>query len=319
MAALPANGPSRVPPSAPATPSAPTETTPGSQGSAGNPASPGSTDQPVALLPAGTRCVPMPQLGFGVFKMDDEACREAVTTALRTGYRAIDTASFYGNEEAVGRALSESEIPREQIFLTTKAWNDRQGYEQTLASFEESSQRLGQQIIDLFLIHWPCPAADTYVDRWRALLRLRDEGRIRVAGVSNFTVEHLQRLVDETGEAPAINQVELHPYLTQEPLRAFHAQHGIATEAWGPLARGGELLADPVVAGIAADVGRTSAQVVIAWHLQHGNVVIPKSATPARIAENFDVFDIELEPEQMAAIDALNRDERTGPAPETMG
>lgn len=274
--------------------------------------------QPTTLLAAGTHSVSMPQLGFGVYKIPDAQSRTAVLTALRTGYRLIDTASLYENERGVGRALRESDVPREQVFVTTKVWNDRQGYDQTLASFEESAKRLGQQVVDLFLIHWPCPARDLYVDTWRAVLRLRDEGRIRVAGVSNFGIAHLQRLMDETGEAPAINQIELHPYLTQEPLRAFHAEHGIATQAWGPLARGRELLTDPVITGIADRVGRTSAQVVLRWHLQHGTAAIPKSVRSRRIAENLDLFGFELTGEQSAAIDALDRGERTGPDPDTM-
>lgn len=288
------------------------------RGDAARPQTQTPSAQPTTLLAAGTHSVPMPQLGFGVYKIPDAQSRTAVLTALRTGYRAIDTASFYENERGVGRALRESDVPREEIFVTTKVWNDRQGYEQTLASFEESAKRLGQQVVDLFLIHWPCPARDLYVDTWRAVLRLRDEGRIRAAGVSNFGIAHLQRLMDETGEAPAINQVELHPYLTQEPLRAFHAEHGIATQAWGPLARGRELLADPVITDIAERIGRTPAQVVLRWHLQHGTAAIPKSVQPGRIAENFDVFGFELTSEQMAAVDALDREERSGPDPDTM-
>lgn len=274
--------------------------------------------QPVTMLTAGTHAVPMPQLGFGVYKIPAARCREAVTTALGVGYRAIDTASFYENERAVGAALARTDVPRSEIFLTTKVWNDCHGYDETLRSFEASSRRLQQRCVDLLLIHWPCPAQDRYVDSWRALLRLREEGRIRVAGVSNFDVVHLQRLMDETGEAPAINQVELHPYLQQLPLRAFHAEHGIATQAWGPLARGGELLHDSVITAIAAELGRTPAQVVLRWHLQQGNAAIPKSADPHRMAENFAVFDFDLAPGHLAAIEALDRGLRTGPDPATM-
>ena len=273
---------------------------------------------PVIPLSAGTYSVSMPQLGYGVYKIPDDEARGAVLAALELGYRSIDTASLYENETGVGQALVETDVSRDDIFLTTKVWNDRQGYDETLASFDESSRRLKQHTVDLFLVHWPCPERGLFVDTWRALLRLRDEGRIRVAGVSNFGIAHLQRLIDETGEAPAINQIELHPYLTQEPLRAFHAQHGIATEAWGPLARGGELLADPVVVRISAAHGRTPAQVVLRWHMQSGTVAIPKSVTPARMAQNLDVFGFELTPAEMTALDGLNRDERTGPDPETM-
>ncbi len=271
---------------------------------------------PVIPLPAGTHSVEMPQLGYGIYKIPGDEVRSAVFTALQIGYRSIDTASFYENESALGEALAETEVPRESIFLTSKVWNDRQGYDEALASFEESSRRLRRHTLDLFLIHWPCAARGRFVDTWRALLRLRDEGRIRAAGVCNFGTAHLQRLIDETGEAPAINQIELHPYLTQRSLRDFHAQHGIATEAWAPLARGGELLADPVITRIARECGRTPAQVVLRWHVQSGNVAIPKSVTPSRMAENFDIFGFELSFSQMSAVDALDRDQRTGPDPE---
>lgn len=274
--------------------------------------------QPVLHLAAGTHSVPMPQLGLGVYKIADSEVRRTIHTALRTGYRLFDTASMYGNEAGVGAALSDAQVPREEVFVTTKVWNDQQGYDETLASFEQSARRLRQRVVDLFLVHWPCPQQDRYVETWRALLRLRDEGRIRAAGVANFGLTHLQRLVDETGEAPALNQVELHPYLTQEPLRAFHAHHGIATQAWGPLARGGALLADPVITRIAAEHDRTPAQVVLRWHLQHGTAVIPKSADPGRMAQNFDVLHFRLAPAQMDAIDGLDRGQRTGPDPDTM-
>ncbi|MDO5710756.1 MAG: aldo/keto reductase [Micrococcales bacterium] len=273
---------------------------------------------PMIPLPAGTYSVEMPQLGYGVYKIPDEQASAAVRAALDLGYRSIDTASLYENEGGVGQALADTDVARDDIFLTTKVWNDRQGYDQTLASFDESSRRLRQHTVDLFLIHWPCPQRGLFVDTWRALLRLRDEGRIRVAGVSNFGIAELQRLIDETGEAPAINQIELHPYLTQEPLRAFHAQHGIATEAWGPLARGGRLLTDRVVERIAAAHGRTPAQVVLRWHMESGHVAIPKSVTPARMAQNLDVFDFHLDGQEMAALDGLDRGERTGPDPEKM-
>ena len=195
----------------------------------------------------------------------------------------------------VGRALARTDVPREEIFLTTKVWNDEQGYESTLRAFDASAKRLGQEVVDLYLIHWPVPSKDAYVDTWRALLELRSQGRIRAAGVCNFQPAHLQRLLDETGELPALNQIELHPRLQQAELRAFHAQHGIVTEAWSPLASGGDLLADPVVTGIAQRLSRTPAQVILRWHLQLGNVVIPKSVTPSRIAENFAIFDFELD------------------------
>ncbi|NYE01852.1 2,5-diketo-D-gluconate reductase A [Kineosphaera limosa] len=273
--------------------------------------------QPVTLLSAGTHAVAMPQLGYGVHQIPAHRCREATLHALRTGYRAIDSTSVDDNEPAVGAALRTTDVPRNEIFLTTKVCNDRHGYDQTLAAFEASSKRLGQGAVDLLLIHGPCPQQERYVDSWRAVLRLRDEGRIRAAGVTNFGIRHLQRLIDETGEAPAVNQVELHPYLTRTQLRAFHAEHGIATQAWGPLARGGRLLRDPVVVAIAREHARTPAQVVLRWHLQHGNAAIPKSADPARATQNFAIFDFELTPDQVAALDALDRGELTGAAPAT--
>ena len=274
------------------------------------------TSVPNVTLSAGNSTVDIPQLGFGVWQVPDEDATAAVTTALQVGYRSIDTARIYENEEGVGRALATTEVPRGEIFLTTKVWNDDQGYDATLRAFEASAKRLGQDYVDLYLIHWPAPKKDAYVDTWRALLQLRADGRIRAAGVCNFQQAHLQRLIDETGEAPAVNQVELHPRLQQASLRAFHAQQGIATEAWSPLAQGGDLLQDDTIAGIARTHDRTPAQVILRWHLQLGNVVIPKSVTPSRIAENFDVFGFELDAAELAAIEGLNRDERTGPDPD---
>jgi len=274
------------------------------------------TSVPKVTLSAGNSTVDIPQLGFGVWQVPDEDATAAVTTALEVGYRSIDTARIYENEEGVGRALATTEVPRGEIFLTTKVWNDDQGYDATLRAFEDSAKRLGQDYVDLYLIHWPAPKKDAYVDTWRALLQLRADGRIRAAGVCNFQQAHLQRLIDETGEAPAVNQVELHPRLQQASLRAFHAQQGIATEAWSPLAQGGDLLQDDTIAGIARTHHRTPAQVILRWHLQLGNVVIPKSVTPSRIAENFDVFGFELDAAELAAIEGLNRDERTGPDPD---
>jgi len=231
------------------------------------------------------------------------------------GYRSIDTARLYGNEEGVGRAIAATELPRDDLFITTKVWNDDHGFDSTLAAFDASMGRLGLDVLDLFLIHWPTPARDRYVDTWKALLKLRDDGRVRAVGVCNFEVEHLQRLHDETGELPAINQVELHPYLQQAALREFHAANGILTEAWSPLASGGSVLGDEVVRRIAAKHGVTPAQAILRWHLQLGNVVIPKSVTPSRIAENFDVFGFELDDDDLAAFAPLDRGERTGPDP----
>ena len=258
----------------------------------------------------------IPAVGLGVFQTPPQETVRAVATALDAGYRHVDTASIYGNEAEVGQAVAESGIDRDEVFITTKLWNADQGYESTLAAFDASLERLGIDRLDLYLIHWPTPAKDAYVDTWKALLQLRADGRIRAAGVCNFQPAHLQRLIDETGEAPAINQVELHPRLQQEELRRFHAQHGIVTEAWSPLAQGGDLLQDDTITGIARKHARTPAQVVLRWHLQVGNVVIPKSVTPSRISENFDVFGFDLDAEDLAAIAGLDRAGRIGPDPD---
>ncbi|MEU1942659.1 MULTISPECIES: aldo/keto reductase [unclassified Streptomyces] len=259
----------------------------------------------------------IPQLGFGVFQVADEQTTGAVRSAIEAGYRSIDTAAIYGNEAGVGRALATSGVPREELFLTTKLWNADQGYDSTLAAFDASAAKLGTDYVDLYLIHWPTPARDLYLDTWRALEKLLADGRTRAIGVSNFQPAHLRRLLDHSGVVPVVNQVELHPYLQQGELRDFHAQHKIATEAWSPLAQGA-LLQDPALAAIARRHGRTPAQVVLRWHLQLGNVVIPKSVTPARIRENIDVFDFTLTPEDIEAINALDRGERTGPDPDTL-
>ncbi|MEU6619962.1 aldo/keto reductase [Streptomyces litmocidini] len=261
--------------------------------------------------------VEIPQLGFGVFQVPDDETAAAVTAALEAGYRSIDTAAIYGNETGVGRALAASGLPREELFVTTKLWNADQGYDSTLRAFDDSLAKLGLDHVDLYLIHWPAPARDLYRDSWRALERLAGEGRIRAAGVSNFQPAHLRRLMDGTALTPAVNQVELHPGLQQTELRAFHAEHGIATEAWSPLAQGA-VLGDPALAAVAARYGKSPAQVVIRWHLQLGNVVIPKSVTPARIRENLDVLDFALTDEEMRAVAALDRGLRTGPHPDEL-
>ena len=273
------------------------------------------TTVPNLQLSTGTASIDIPQLGFGVWQVPDDEVEAAIATALDVGYRSIDTARLYGNEEGVGRALEATELSRDELFVTTKVWNDDHGFDSTLAAFDASMGRLGLDVLDLFLIHWPTPERDNYVDTWKALLELRATGRVRAVGVCNFEVEHLQRLEAETGELPAINQVELHPYLQQAELRDFHAAHGILTEAWSPLASGGAVLDDPVVRRIAEKHGVTPAQAILRWHLQIGNVVIPKSVTPARIAENFDVFGFELDDEDVAAFTPLDRGERTGPDP----
>jgi 2,5-diketo-D-gluconate reductase A len=273
------------------------------------------TSVPNLQLSTGADPIDIPQLGFGVWQVPDSEVDAAIATALEVGYRSIDTAHLYGNEEGVGRAIEATDLPRDELFVTTKVWNDDHGFDSTLAAFDASLGRLGLEVLDLYLIHWPTPARDNYVDTWKALLKLRDDGRVRAVGVCNFEIEHLQRLADETGEFPAINQVELHPYLQQTALREFHAAHGILTEAWSPLASGGDVLGDQVVRDIARKHDVTPAQAILRWHLQIGNVVIPKSVTPSRIAENFDVFGFTLDDDDLAAFAPLDRSERTGPDP----
>jgi 2,5-diketo-D-gluconate reductase A len=259
---------------------------------------------------------PIPQLGFGVFKVPLDQTRDAVLAAFEAGYRSIDTAAMYRNEEGVARAITDSGLPRDDLFITTKLNNDAHGYDRALAAFEQSRAKLGLDYLDLYLIHWPLPAQDRYVETWQALVKLQEDGLVRSIGVSNFQPSHLARLADETGVTPALNQIELHPYLTQEGVREYDTTHRIATEAWSPIARGGELLQDRVITSLAEKYGKTPAQIVIRWHLELGNVVIPKSVTPSRIRENFDVFDIDLDSEDVEAISSLDRDERTGPNPD---
>jgi 2,5-diketo-D-gluconate reductase A len=260
----------------------------------------------------------MPQLGFGVFQVPPDETERVVTTALEAGYRSIDTAAAYRNEEGVGRALAASGIPREELFVTTKLWNDQQGRDSALAAFERSLGLLGLDHVDLYLIHWPVPSQDRYVETWKAFEEIAASGRAKAIGVSNFQPAHLQRLFDETDTVPALNQIELHPRLAQAELRELHARHGIATEAWSPLAQG-ELLQDATIAGIAERLGRSPAQVILRWHLQLGNVVIPKSVTPERIRANIELFDYELGEDDMAAITGLDRGQRIGPDPDRFG
>ncbi|MEV7451135.1 aldo/keto reductase, partial [Streptomyces nigra] len=256
--------------------------------------------------------VEMPQLGFGVWQVPDDEAERAVATALEAGYRSIDTAAIYGNETGTGKAVAASGVPREDVFVTTKVWNSDHGYDSTLRAFDTSVEKLGLEYVDLYLIHWPTPARGTYVDTYKALEKLLADGRVRAIGVSNFLPEHLERLIEETSVVPAVNQIELHPHLQQHASRDFHAAHGIATEAWSPLGSGKGLLEVPAIVAIAQKHGRTPAQVVLRWHLQIGNVVIPKSVTPSRIKENIDVFDFSLDDEDLAAISALNEDRRLG-------
>ncbi|GGY97892.1 aldo/keto reductase [Streptomyces sp. WAC04189] len=261
--------------------------------------------------------VEIPQLGFGVFQVPDEETTAAVTSALEAGYRSIDTAAIYGNETGVGRALATSGIAREDLFITTKLWNADQGYDATLRAFDDSLAKLGLDHVDLYLIHWPTPARDLYKDTWRAIEKLVADGRVRTAGVSNFQPDHLKRLIDGAELVPAVNQVELHPGLQQSELRAVHAELGIATEAWSPLAQGA-VLKDEAITSVAGRHGKSPAQVVLRWHLQLGNIVIPKSVTPERIRQNLGVFDFTLTDDEMTAIAGLDRDLRTGPHPDQL-
>ncbi|HVW40192.1 MAG TPA: aldo/keto reductase [Amycolatopsis sp.] len=260
--------------------------------------------------------VAIPQLGFGVFQVPPEETAKVVQTALDAGYRSIDTAAAYRNEEGVGEALRAAGLARDELFITTKLWNSDHGYDSALRAFDASLAKLGLEYLDLYLIHWPVAARDRFVQTWQALEKLYSDGRVRAIGVSNFHVPHLRRLLDETGIVPAVNQVELHPYLQQAELRMFHAEHGIATEAWSPLAKG-TLLKDETITALASKYGKTPAQIVLRWHLQLGNIVIPKSATASRVQENLEVFDFELSPDDLTSIGELDNGTRTGPDPDT--
>lgn len=262
--------------------------------------------------------VKMPQIGFGVYKVSDEEVKEAVTHALNAGYRSIDTAQFYENEAGVGEAIKESGIPREELFITTKVWNSHHGYDKTLEAFEQSIQLLDLEYIDLYLVHWPMPKYDMYVETYKALEKLYRDGRVRAIGVSNFHIEHLERLMDECEILPVVNQVECHPYLQQKELKAFCKKHNIVIESWSPLFRGGEVLQEEVVKGIADKHGKTPAQVILRWHIEEDSIAIPKSVTPSRIQENIDVFDFRLTDEDVEKIARLNRNQRIGKNPNEM-
>jgi 2,5-diketo-D-gluconate reductase A len=268
---------------------------------------------PTVELTGGVR---IPQFGFGVFQIPPEKTAGAVRAALETGYRHIDTAQMYRNEAGVGAGIADSGLAREEVFVTTKLANDAQGHDNAITALEGSLRRLGLDHVDLYLIHWPLPHQDKYVKTWQAFEEILRAGKARAIGVSNFQPAHLDRLADETGTVPAVNQIELHPALQQPDLRAYHRAHGIATEAWSPLAQA-EVLEDPVLTGLAEKHGRTAAQVVLRWHIQLGNIVFPKSSSPARMRENIDVFGFELDDEDMAAIGELDDGHRTGPDPDT--
>ncbi|GAC85125.1 putative aldo/keto reductase [Gordonia paraffinivorans NBRC 108238] len=260
--------------------------------------------------------VSIPQLGFGVWQVPPEDTRAAVATALEVGYRHIDTAEMYGNEKGVGEAIRESGLSRDEVFITSKLNNGFHAYDDALKALDKTNEDLGVEQVDLFLIHWPLPGVGDFVETWKALEKAYADGKARAIGVSNFQQAHLQRLLDETEIVPAVNQIEVHPYFSQNALRAFNSEHGIVTEAWSPLAQG-KIVDDPAITKIAEAKGRTPAQMTLRWHLQRGDIVFPKSVTRSRVEENFHVFDFELSDDEIAAIDAVNRDERIGPDPDT--
>jgi 2,5-diketo-D-gluconate reductase A len=259
----------------------------------------------------------IPHLGLGTWPMDDDQAAEAVESALAMGYRLIDTASKYGNEAGVGRGIARAGVPREEVFVTTKLRGAQQGYDAALAGFGESCARLGLDYVDLFLIHWPLPARDLYVDTWRAFIQLREQGLVRSIGVSNFTPAQIERLFSETGVTPAVNQIEIHPYFAQTETVALDAERGIVNEAWSPLGAGSDVLRDPLIDQLAREHEVTAAQVVLRWHVQRGMVPIPKSADPLRQAQNLDVFGFVLSESQMASLARLERGERLGDDPDS--
>lgn len=261
--------------------------------------------------------VQIPQLGFGVFQIDPGDTKAATLDALEVGYRHIDTAEMYGNEKQVGEAVAESSLDRGDIFVTSKLNNGFHARQDALDAFDKTMDALGFDYLDLFLIHWPMPAVGDFVETWKALEEVYGTGRVRAIGVSNFQQHHLKRVFDETSIVPAVNQIEIHPYLTQDAMRSFDAKNGIATEAYSPIAQG-NVLKDPVIVHIAESVDKSPAQVTLRWHIQRGDIVFPKSVTHERVAENFDIFDFELSEADMTAISSLNRDERTGADPDTM-
>jgi len=259
-----------------------------------------------------------PQLGFGVFQIPDGETADAVASALAAGYRSLDTAAIYKNEAGVRQGIERSGVARGDIFLTTKLWNAEQGFDSTLKAFDASLGKLGTDYVDMYLIHWPTPKRDLYIDTWKAFIRLREEGRIRSIGVSNFQPAHLERLVKETGVVPVVNQIELHPDFAQRDVVAANAKLKIITESWSPLGQGGDLLKNEALVAIGKKHGKTPAQVVIRWHVQLGHMVIPKSVTPERIKANIEVFDFELSADEMRAIDALDAGNRMGPHPDQL-
>lgn len=260
----------------------------------------------------------IPQLGFGTWQLSEQEAEAMVAASIGVGFRLIDTAAIYGNETGVGRGVRAAGVPREELFVTTKVWNDRHGYDETLKAAGESLKRLQMDYVDLFLIHWPAPQRGKFVETWRALVELRNRGLARSIGVSNFNAPHLRAIVEATGVTPAVNQIELHPWLPQRELREFHRRNGIVTECWSPLAQGG-LLHERRIADLARKLGKTPAQVILAWHLNHGFVPIPKTASKERVRENWAALELHLEPAAIEAIDGLGDSKRMGPDPEEFG
>jgi 2,5-diketo-D-gluconate reductase A len=271
------------------------------------------TEVPTITLNNG---VVIPQLGFGTYQITPDDAKQATLDALEVGYRHIDTAEMYGNEKQVGEAVAASSIDRSEVFVTSKLNNGFHTRDAALAAFDGSLDALGFDYLDLFLIHWPLPTIGDFVETWKAMQEMYESGRVKAIGVSNFQTAHLQRLFDETSIVPAVNQIEVHPYLVQDSLRAFDTAHGIATEAWSPIAQG-NVLDDEVIVSIAEKVGKTPAQVTLRWHIQRGDIVFPKSVTHSRVEENFAIFDFELSDDDIQSITELDRHERTGPDPDT--
>jgi len=259
---------------------------------------------------------PMPKIGLGVYKIDDDTMETAINAALEAGYRAFDTAYFYKNEIALGNALKKADISRDALFITSKLWNDYQGYNRTIEYFTKSIENLGTDYLDLFLIHWPCEADNLFIESYKAMEQLYHEGKIRAIGVCNFKEHHLEKLMAETDVVPAINQIEVHPFFNQQPLQEYCDKHDIAVTAWMPLMRNRGLLEHSVITRLAEKYDKTPAQIVLRWHLAHNRLIIPKSKTPERINENYDIFDFNLELTDIAEIDSLNKDDRQGKDPD---
>lgn len=262
--------------------------------------------------------VVIPQLGYGVYKIPEDEVVETTTTAIKNGYRSIDTAQYYHNEHGVGKAIKASNIPREDLFITSKVWNSHQGYKRTLQAFEESMEKLGLDRLDMYLVHWPAPEHDLYIETYEALEKLHKDGRIRAIGVCNFEIEHLKRLLDTCEIPPVVNQIECHPYLQQHDIKGFCKEQNIFIESWAPLCRGGSLFEEVIILNLAKKHNKTPAQIVLRWHVQENSIAIPKSVTPSRIKENIDIFDFELTEDDMKNISALDRNKRMGKHPNDM-